>query len=218
MAIRLVYYDPQYPTCWVNKEISKRVCIYFTQRGFKEVNANELAKIMDEVVRAKEAVNTVAVFAQDIAPATIAYGPLPDNLIRRYLDLGGRVVWIGDVPFFYQGHFNEKRESWGFIGERQILGVFTHFTWPLHVDMTANGFKWGLKLKWTGYRPAAPSPSSLTYILASSQGGAYAHAWLKNFNKDYPNSGFLRIWDYALHDISDRMLEELYNVSTHLLE
>lgn len=215
---RLVYHDAQYPTSWVTKEISELISTYLTQRGFKEVNADNLAKIMYEMIRANAATNTVLVLAQDIVPTTIAHRPSPDTIMRRYLDVGGRVVWIGDVPFYYQGHFDEKTVNWGVIGEHEILKVYTRFTWPLHTDITDDGVRWGLKLEWTGYRPVDPLYSNLTHVLACSMAGTFAHAWFKNFNSDHPNSGFLRMWDYTLHDVSDRMLEELYNVSTYLLE
>jgi len=42
-----------------------------------------------------------------------------------------------------------------------------------------------------------------------------ASAWLKNFNDDYPESGFLRIWDFEPYEITDAMLQDLYNVSVH---
>jgi len=215
---RLVYHDEHYPTSWVSKEISDCTSKYFSQKGFNEVNADELAKTLQEMIRTGTAGNTIVVFAQDIIPATVAHGPSPDTIIKRYLDAGGRVLWIGDTPFYYQGHFDEKKVEWGVMGEREILDVITRFMWPLHIDITSAGTEWGLKLKWTGYRPVDPLYSNLSQVLAHSLAGAYAHAWLKNFNRDYPYSGFVRLWDYALHDISEHMFKELYSVSIYLLE
>ncbi len=154
-AFKLIYYDIRYPTSWIDKEASKRIREYFVNKGFKDVDASELAKAIDEAVKARRAANTVVIFAQDVALATIVYGPFSDALIRRYLDLGGRVVWMGDTPFYYQGHFDEKIEEWGSIGEQEVLGVFTYPTWPLLVGVTPDGLRWGLKLKWAGYRPVA---------------------------------------------------------------
>jgi type III secretory pathway component EscR len=46
---------------------------------------------------------------------------------------------------------------------------------------------------------------------------SYANAWIKSFNKNYPNSGLMRIWDFDPHYITDQMLDDLYNVSTSAL-
>jgi hypothetical protein len=43
----------------------------------------------------------------------------------------------------------------------------------------------------------------------------YASAWFKNFNKEEPNSGFVRIWDFSPNIITKGMKEELYDVATY---
>jgi hypothetical protein len=43
----------------------------------------------------------------------------------------------------------------------------------------------------------------------------YASAWFKNFNKNEPNSGFVRIWDFSPRVITDTMKKELYKVTTY---
>jgi len=43
--------------------------------------------------------------------------------------------------------------------------------------------------------------------------GFYANAWVKNYNRNYPNSGLIRLWDYSPLKINDSMLNELYQIS-----
>lgn len=40
----------------------------------------------------------------------------------------------------------------------------------------------------------------------------FPNAWFKNYNEDYPNSGFYRIWDFRPRNITDQMMEEMYTV------
>lgn len=43
--------------------------------------------------------------------------------------------------------------------------------------------------------------------------GTYANAWFKNFNRNKPFSGFLRLWDCNIKVITSEMLKELYDIS-----
>jgi hypothetical protein len=48
----------------------------------------------------------------------------------------------------------------------------------------------------------------------------YVNAWIKNYDRNHPNSGLYRIWDYGPRHITKTMLEELHsiikNVTTRL--
>jgi len=62
-----------------------------------------------------------------MVPETIL-GPLnsPNDLIRRYLDAGGRVVWIGDHPFWSKAVIRknkDREEIWMHGAHYGMLGV-----------------------------------------------------------------------------------------------
>ena len=108
----IVYRDKEYTTSWISHELADEIANYLKGKGFIVYGANKLGKWMKAVIRGEHTKNTVVVFAQDVAPDTvfedIGTTALIDNmgasvLIRQYLDFGGRVVWIGDIPFSYQG-------------------------------------------------------------------------------------------------------------------
>jgi len=40
----------------------------------------------------------------------------------------------------------------------------------------------------------------------------FPNAWFKNYNEDYPNSGFYRIWDFRPRNITNQMMVEMYTV------
>ena len=41
----------------------------------------------------------------------------------------------------------------------------------------------------------------------------HINAWIKCFNDYFPNSGFYRIWDYEARNLSDKKIEELFDVA-----
>lgn len=43
----------------------------------------------------------------------------------------------------------------------------------------------------------------------------YPNAWIKNFNKKFPDSGFVRLWDQQLYDIKEDALKDLFAVATY---
>jgi hypothetical protein len=222
MARLLVYRDNDYDSGWINYWVTERIVDYLNNKGFRVVDAQELRDCMTTMIDRKEAFDSVVVFAQDLIPDTVIETPRPDALVRSYLNAGGRIIWIGDVPFYWQGLPNKEKRMWGAeaqnsvldIAVRQIIGLE-----PLSVTIKPEGKKRGLQISWAGNRPVEDSKNTLTAKLATSiyQGRTVIHAWFKNFNKNVPESGFVRIWDYIPHDISDRLLNELYAISIYAI-
>ena len=111
--------------------------------------------------------DTVVVFAQDVAPDTVFDTFGANALIRQYLDYGGKVVWMGDLPFSYQGIRGaeypqklEKNTIDGFGADLRGSSINILSTIPVSlyaprktVEITKKGSKWGLKTVWSGIRP-----------------------------------------------------------------
>jgi len=295
----------------VEKEDGK-LNIYLKGKEFKVLGAKKLGEWMEEVIY-NGTRNTVVVFAQDVAPDTvfedIGTKPLIDNmgatvLIRQYLDFGGRVVWIGDMPFSYQGK-NGAKDPEELIKKHKttypygtdlrgasitVLSVIPIFLYAPRrpVEITKRGRNWGLKTVWSSLRPIVIDKKTmeLTKYFAKTEGliaslsikykktgslnwlkrnfrriksfsigvgevsveavisedkgktpkippgedkdkilknpppecyEEYASAWFKNFNKEEPNSGFVRIWDFSPRVITKTMKKELLQVATHII-
>ncbi|TET19847.1 hypothetical protein E3J74_05110 [Candidatus Bathyarchaeota archaeon] len=343
----IVYYDDDYPTVWVQREISMKITSFLKSKNFVEYNAEDLAKWMEESIKKDTCWQSVVVFSQDVVPDTICHAPEPSSLIREYLDCGGRIIWIGDIPLFYFGPHPSRAKTqyadarlipltplseipfdgvdfakassrvfkdrdgnitiyWGSGACFSILGVM-----PLYLDfpssnvsITKRGESFGLKNPWYSIRPiiikgsnlrnkkatilATTKPLSLmatkktifrarvrslrevkergisfpsiidalskflgpivtigsavVSIAAGLRGFAaipssvwfaialglfvlafvlwffrwrerFASAWFKNFNNRHPASGFIRLWDFRIHRITDEMLKDLYDVT-----
>ena len=107
----IVYYDDKYPTIWIKREVSRKITEFLKSKGFVKYDAQQLAKWMEESIQDEVCWQSVVVFSQDVIPDTICHAPEPSALIREYLDKGGRVVWLGDIPFFYLGLSSSRLDS-----------------------------------------------------------------------------------------------------------
>jgi len=318
----VVYRDEGYTTSWISHINAGEIADYLKTKKFEVLGAKDIKKWMDDVIR-DGTKNTVVVFAQDVVPDTVFEyivssqgGGIPDTvfdnigataLIRQYLDRGGRVVWMGDLPFSYQGKSGVKKveqlQNWNKNAYRtdlrgssiNVLSVIPIFSCAPRrsVKITKEGRKVGLKTVWSSIRPITAEtgiisrwvathirpivpyamrsdivePLAKTEALISKaqikydkrgiwnrikrffservtgieigKGGigldvskeskekeepklryfeGYISAWFKNFNKEEPNSGFVRIWDFSPSVITKSMKRELYQVATYGLK
>jgi len=69
---------------------------YFEQNGYGVLDAVALGEFMQNRVADGEA--SVVVFAMDHVPGSVASGTADTVLFRRYLEAGGKVVWLGLPP------------------------------------------------------------------------------------------------------------------------
>ncbi len=192
----IVYRDEEYTTSWISHELADEIANYLKGKGFNVLGAKELGDWMKEVIRSEGTKDTVVVFAQDVAPDTvfedIGTTPLIDNmgatvLIRQYLDFGGKVVWIGDMPFSYQGKTGAKnpeelknvyKNAYYRTDLRgasiNVLSVIPIFLYAPRgpVEITKEGRKWGIETAWSSLRPIVIDKKTreLTEYLAETEG------------------------------------------------
>ena len=151
---KAVYFDEGYPSKWLSREHSADLRTRLNARGFKTLSAQGLKTWMLEKIGGKTAGNSSIVFSQDVVPDTI----FPEGvdcanvLLRQYLDEGGRVVWLGDIPLWYRGLPNQIQEVWQFGVPTAMLGVV-----PLFADSSSN-CRWidslkAMKSNWYSMRP-----------------------------------------------------------------
>ncbi len=159
-----VYYDPKYDPNydpergerWIMPNVSQQIVASLEKKGFQRVGAEKLREVMLSVTNEPKQ-KVVIVFNQDVAPETVLDEPNAMALVRRYLDAGGSIIWLGDVPFYHQGKRNGKKADdgkWGIEASADILGVNTIYR--MHIskaEITEKGIAVGLKTQWTGIRP-----------------------------------------------------------------
>ncbi|MBI4424852.1 MAG: hypothetical protein HY554_14060 [Elusimicrobia bacterium] len=186
---RVVFYDPDYPSSWVHSP--DLVAATLARRhGFAPLDARQLAGWMERQASAGTAPRTVCVLAQGIAPDTIAERPSPSCTVRRYLDAGGRVVWIGDIPFYYQGRPGGEKKDWGDKGHSGVLGLAHRWQAQGAATLTEEGRRWGLILPDEGVR-CVPA-KEVTPLTLAGEPPLLAPSWRKAYHPAHPTQGFVR--------------------------
>lgn len=213
---KIVYYDPTYPASpWMDGENAEQTRKYFVDRWFVEKDAQQLQNWIYKVLENGEAYKSLIVFAQDIVPETVAEVPNETCLLRKYLNAGGRVVWRGDIPFWYQGKAGGAKEKWFKDGPRDVLGVLYHNyllrgrgrVWDSDLPLKVTRMGKEISLAYSGKctRPIECQDVDVTYVLIPQEnftrvdipeygrgGGDFALCWKKNFCERYPHSGFMQ--------------------------
>lgn len=159
MSSKIVYFDKKYPTSWT-KNICKKASEWLSEQDFAVLGAVPLRSWMKERISKKTAQESVVIFANYIIPNTVFEDGTPNILVRKYLDNGGRVIWMGDIPFWYQG-FPEKFDlskdtAYKSIAYLGVLGVnFTLAIPSQPIQLTPEAREMGLKTEWYGIRPTS---------------------------------------------------------------
>ena len=129
--------------------------------GYTILNADQLKTWM--TARIADKTLSVVVFCRDAAPDTVIETMSSSCTLRKYLDAGGKIVWYGDIPFYYQRNAAATSTTWGDNGAPAILGFNTSSA-PRDSGNTSTitpaGTAWGLTTTWTTQRPAAPRVTS----------------------------------------------------------
>ncbi|UCD29369.1 MAG: hypothetical protein JSV03_02480 [Planctomycetota bacterium] len=108
--MRAVCYDRNNPSSWLG---GNNVRDALAAESYTILNANQLKQWMDARIADRRL--SVAVFAKDAAPDTVADSESASCTLRQYLNTGGKIVWYGDIHMFYQGHSDGTR--WLFLSE-----------------------------------------------------------------------------------------------------
>lgn len=155
-----IYFDANYPISWIKHAFSLKIADLSERLHAKIVNAEELRSFMKESIEQKKSHQRLVVFSQDIVPITIAEDYFSTNTLREFLDDGGSILWIGDIPLFKVGAYDQKSKKpltkpiWESGAPLYILGLAHVYANPKSaVQITNLGYEIGLWRKWSGIRP-----------------------------------------------------------------
>lgn len=102
MASDVVYFDPGRANGWLDQNRwSAKIERFLSHEGFRTVDSTQLVLWAKERIQKGDSPTSRVVFSQDMVPSEVLQGS-PNGLLRRYLDSGGRVVWLGDTPLWWQ--------------------------------------------------------------------------------------------------------------------
>jgi outer membrane protein assembly factor BamB len=190
---RAVYWDAD-RVAWNTLADHEGVRDYFEAWGYEVLDRFQLAAFMQASNEGSgvSAVGSVVVFAMDDLPRTVARAPADTVLARRYLDRGGKIVWLGYPPMSIvrdgQGQYTafEKERT------AALLGVdFARYDLdPYAAYVTTAGERWGLTDWWMTL--SGVDSTQVTEALAVDEDGR-ASVWVKNYGGS-SGSGFVYIF------------------------
>jgi len=167
---------------------------HFERAGYEVLDAAGLAVFMQ--ARIDDRTPSVVVFAIDDVPGTVATAPSPDALFRRYLDAGGKVVWLGYPPFVVGRDDQGRPVRLERGGPAGLVGVDHEKVYNMDVyraQVTPDGERWGLA-GWHVLSPGA-DPADVSVVLAVDAIGTAA-AWVKSYGGP-EGTGFVQLWPTA---------------------
>jgi eukaryotic-like serine/threonine-protein kinase len=165
---------------------------YLKANGYEVVNAQALAAFLNE--RLSDRAPSVVVFAVDYLPQTVAPDSNGQSLFRKYLDAGGKIVWVGMPPLLWTAELQTGRRDIKQIDRdatERLLGV-SHKRGNFDTNTarpTAEGTLWGLNGWWLSNWSA--EPGTVTTVLAEDEQGLAA-AWVRRYGGP-KGTGFIRI-------------------------
>ncbi len=186
---RAVFWDESISYNWFAGH--KEVRDYLAGCGYEVLDSAALVRFLR--ARVADHRPSVVVFAMDNPPASISAGADGPPLIRRYLDAGGKVLWLGVAPFALKIDPNTHKPSGiDFTAARKILDVDqTGSLFDTYgASATAAGRRWGLPTWWVASWTVDPAAVSTVLSLDETDRAA---AWVKAYGGP-DGTGFVRIW------------------------
>jgi outer membrane protein assembly factor BamB len=163
---------------------------YFEEHGYAVLNAESLQEFL--IDRIDDGEPSAVVFAMDHVPSTVASEPTDTALFRRYLDGGGKVVWLGLPPMLFTrdpvtGRVTALNRQAG----ASLLGVdYAGMNFDSYgATATELGAQWGAPKWWLSSYAIDPSDDLLA--LGLDENGRFA-AWIKSYGGP-PGTGLVSL-------------------------
>ncbi len=182
--------------------------VYFEQRGYRVLDATALQGFLE--ARIADRAPSVVVFAMEYLPASIAAEPSDTVLFRRYLDAGGKVVWLGPPPLALGWNEEGRINAYDIGRATTLLGVdHSSANFDFYGSApTELGDSWGLERGWLS--TFSIDVADGIEVLGVDENGR-AGAWVKNFGGP-AGTGYIGM---GLHRATLTNLEAAYVTAEH---
>jgi outer membrane protein assembly factor BamB len=206
---RAVFWDEERVN-WNTLASHEEVRDHFRAFGYEVVDRFQLSDMMESSIQ--DGARSVVVFAMAYLPETVAAVASDTVLARRYLEAGGKIVWLGLPPKSVARDDEGVPTSFS----RDPAGAFLGVSYDRY-DMdqygafpTPEGKRWGFTEWWVS--TSGVDVSEVTTALALDDDGG-APAWVKNFGGP-PGSGFVALWG-TYRPLPSGQLEQIRRVAEY---
>ncbi len=177
---------------WGRRETHLRAAEYFEGLGYEPLDTAGLRAFLE--ARVEDRISSVVVFGVDALPRAVADPADPaSSLLRRYLDAGGKAVWLSPYPplALVRRPDDPTRADMDRDRARRLLGV-DHRAWngdAYGVRLTEAGRRWGLDTPWVG-EPWLDPTEPVTPLAVDELGRI--SAWVRGYGGPV-GSGFVAV-------------------------
>lgn len=194
-------------------KVNDQIAPYLQEKGFEKLDSSGLYAFVN--ARIRDQYPSAIVFTFPLIPKRLIEGGARASLIWRYLEGGGKIIWFGDVPNFYELDDNGNFKRDPSVGS-QLLDVTyldTTESGNYYSRTTQEGLNWGFPswMKTTG----TPIQHTENIIPFAYDEFGRVSAWRKPFSKK-PGTGFLsfRTWAHNIQ-IKKEDLELIYRIAIY---
>ena len=209
---KIVLTDPRYDSGWSPDQAM--LADWFAARGFVKKNARETLTWIEEKIKTKSAYGSV-VTSCSIMPEPLLSPADETCPIRRYLDAGGRAIWLSHLATSWN---QEKAGNEPEIDPRAYVRDVWDMEWDGaafsngQAELSAEGKRWGLTSPLPPIR--AQWATDVTLVFAGEPAKQNASLWLKTFNPEYPLSGLIVYWG-GISSASVATLGDVYRLALY---
>lgn len=188
---------------------------YLKQKGFDQLDSAGLYRFISN--RINDKAPSVIVFTLPVIPRNI-FGDKPGNgMLRKYLDTGGKIIWFGDSPAYFEPDGNGNFKPDTVTGSRLLDVQYTVLeeSGNYYSKSTQQGLNWGLP-SWFKTVGAPVSPKGVIPLAYDEYNRV--SVWIKKFNPR-PGSGFIscRSWSWFI-PAHQEDLSLIWQLAVHELE
>ncbi len=183
---------------------SEQITPYLENKGFQRLDTTNLKSFL--LNRIADGKPSVVVFPHSSIPEEVAGSEAEDSVFKKYMEAGGRIVWLNGLPNWWS--FDENRKFSGhdpsFAESLLNVELDIHFDFALYYSKaTEEGLAWGLPRSFQSQSSLFADTEGII-PLAYTELGRLA-AFYKPFGeRPYAGFVFLRSWkatETTKHDL-----------------
>ena len=194
-------------------QAGKEIAPWFERKGYTRLDSTSLLQFLKN--RIADQSQSVVVFSHQYLPKEVAGPNARESLLKKYMDAGGKVVWLGYFPGYWVVNKDMRIVNMNPTFSEELLGI----KFDVNMDFgtyfatsTRVGISWGLPSKFEVLGSSFGSGEGLI-PLAYNEFGRIA-SFFKPFGSGR-YSGFVHYRSWSLMPVRERDLESIKNVAEY---